>query len=401
MQSMELYGPARTAFVKSRARGRPALHSYSVRTRLNMSAPASPMESSSRKDTKIDVEHLIIAVQERPPLWNKHSKEYSDRNLKTRLWQEICENIVPKWVELSNQNKKKQGADIQRKWKNLKDCFSRELAAQKKSESGQSGRKKRKYIYFDELSFLIPITTPRETSGNISSIEECANSETQSDDDISQEKQNSRQAIYRRKTGTQARKENTDEEELLNILRKKQIHDEDVSFAEMLIPMLRKLNDDQKLYAKIEILNAMDRAKKYVPLPVYAASMQTVSQNVCPGSSTNMQTVPVYPRSILNVPQFVRPTNKIQTYTNTSDHKYVNSEPGTSSSSFVNPRNIVISKKKLSTKEPLIDENFNVFNTTSNDYYEQFGQDLQASDTEISQNSDDYYDVTMSTFKSP
>ncbi|CAG5044056.1 unnamed protein product [Parnassius apollo] len=75
----------------------------------------------------------------------------------------------------------------------------------------------------------------KDTSGNIKSIEECANSETQSDEDNSQQKQDSRKAIYQRKTGAQERKENTDEEELLNILRKKQILDEDVSFAEMLI----------------------------------------------------------------------------------------------------------------------------------------------------------------------
>ncbi|CAG4969819.1 unnamed protein product [Parnassius apollo] len=116
------------------------------------------MESPSPNDTKIDVEHLIITVQERPPLWNKHSKEYSDRNLKTRLWQEVCENVIQNWAELSKQNKK-----------------------------------------------------TRDTSGNIKSIEECANSETQSDEDNSQQKQDTRKAIYQRKTGAQGRKENTDE----------------------------------------------------------------------------------------------------------------------------------------------------------------------------------------------
>ncbi|CAG5044058.1 unnamed protein product [Parnassius apollo] len=147
----------------------------------------------------------------------------------------------------------------------------------------------------------------------------------------------------------------------------------------------------------------MDRAKKYLPQPLYPGSMQTASQNVCPGSNIGMHTAqptcpvsmqntfqPVYSTPMLNLPQ-LHPgsANKIlvtippPTYTNTSA-TYINSEPGTSSSNFVKPRNIVISTKKLSAKQPLIEENFNEFNT-SNDYYERFGQDLQASESEISQ----------------
>jgi hypothetical protein len=37
-----------------------------------------------------DIEKLIWEVDRRPPLYNKNLKEYSDRNLKDKLWQEIC-----------------------------------------------------------------------------------------------------------------------------------------------------------------------------------------------------------------------------------------------------------------------------------------------------------------------
>ncbi|CAG4953876.1 unnamed protein product [Parnassius apollo] len=70
----------------------------------------------------------------------------------------------------------------------------------------------------------------------------------------------------------------------------------------------------------------MDRAKKYLPQPLYPGSMQTASQNVCPGSNTGMHTAqptypvsmqntfqPVYSTPMLNLPQFIHPglANKI------------------------------------------------------------------------------------------
>jgi len=36
-----------------------------------------------------DVEKLISEVERRPPLYNKNLKEYSDRNLKDKLWYEV------------------------------------------------------------------------------------------------------------------------------------------------------------------------------------------------------------------------------------------------------------------------------------------------------------------------
>ncbi|XP_063625241.1 uncharacterized protein LOC134796978 [Cydia splendana] len=224
-----------------------------------MSEPDSPMEF---QDETLDIDHLIMEIEGRSPLWDKSSKSYSDRILKTRLWEEVCQNVIPKWEELTEDKKKKTGADLQKKWKNLKDSFSRELASQKKSVSGESGKKKRKYIYFDQLSFLIAINTPRDTSSNVKPMEECAKSDIQSDEENTQPKQDTRRSRHLRKkqTGAEVKKGNTDiDEELLNILREKKDKnfDEDVSFAEMLIPMLRKLGEDQKINRKWYALAAL------------------------------------------------------------------------------------------------------------------------------------------------
>ncbi|KAK2580010.1 hypothetical protein KPH14_007666 [Odynerus spinipes] len=70
-------------------------------------------------------------------------------------------------------------------------------------------------------------------------------------------------------------------------------------------------------------------------------------------------------------------------------------EPGTSSTyNVVNPRNIVMYRNKTIAKEPRTEENSNNFNN-ANDYLEGLTNDLRSPESEISQDSEDYYDVTM------
>ncbi|GBP82442.1 hypothetical protein EVAR_60171_1 [Eumeta japonica] len=200
-------------------------------------------------------------------------------------------------------------------------------------------------------------------------MEECATGaifDIQSDGENTPPKQDSRHSSFLCKKGAKAQNGNTDfNEELLDILceKKEQNFDEDVSFAEMLIPMLRKLNEEQKLYAKVELLNAMHRTKRYdsVSQPL----LQTVPQPIHP---SHMLALPMYPNTRA---------------------KHINAEPGTSSASnFVTPRNIVIHSNKTITKQPRVQEN-------CNDYLEHFVNVLQSTESVDSLNSENYYDVTL------
>jgi hypothetical protein len=45
------------------------------------------------------VEKLILEVERRPPLYKKYIKEYSYRNLKDKLWNEVCVSVITNWSE--------------------------------------------------------------------------------------------------------------------------------------------------------------------------------------------------------------------------------------------------------------------------------------------------------------
>ena len=47
------------------------------------------------------------------------------------------------------------GNEIQTWWKNLRTCFKRELDSQKNATSGEGSRKCRKFLYFDQLLFIL------------------------------------------------------------------------------------------------------------------------------------------------------------------------------------------------------------------------------------------------------
>jgi hypothetical protein len=54
-----------------------------------------------------------------------------------------------------------------KKWHSLRSCFARELRLQKQGKSGSGTKKRRKYIYFEKLLFLLPSMENRETRSNL------------------------------------------------------------------------------------------------------------------------------------------------------------------------------------------------------------------------------------------
>lgn len=158
------------------------------------------------------------------------------------------------------------------------------MAAQRKTTSGQGPKKRRKYIYFDDLLFLVPFLKGRETSSNVSQNE---NDEEQHPAlDASTNSRNMTSSDVELATpvrpGNKSRPGNRKsvssyETTLLEILKEKQTDEgnEDKHFALMLVPMMGRLNEEQKHYAKIEILNVMRNAAHYKPQPPgYSQSFQ-------------------------------------------------------------------------------------------------------------------------------
>ncbi|XP_023706828.1 uncharacterized protein LOC111864070 [Cryptotermes secundus] len=201
------------------------------------------------------IEKLIEEVEKRPALYLKSHKEYSDINYK-KLWEEVCTALIENWNGFTPEEKKTEGAIIQKRWSNLRTCFSRELKSQKQTKSGQGAVTRRKYIYFDRLLFLIPDIEQRRTESNVGPRED--ETENISDCDIADEGTPRHPMLSSLPAKKRRLKKNeTYEEQLLQILKEKTTAtfvDEDTSFALSLVPTLRFLPEANKLQARTEIL---------------------------------------------------------------------------------------------------------------------------------------------------
>lgn len=137
---------------------------------------------------------------------------------------------------------------MQKKWANLRTCFRRELNAQKQTKSGQAATKRRKYVYFEKLLFLLPCMENRQTEGNLEP------NDSNDDDNDDDGEPSPSTPVPRRKRNTKPKQTDLDEA-LLKALTENNTVDEDTNFALSLVPSLKNLNAEEKLDAKIGILN--------------------------------------------------------------------------------------------------------------------------------------------------
>nr|CAH7717903.1 unnamed protein product [Callosobruchus chinensis] len=68
--------------------------------------------------------------------------------------------------------------NLQRKWKSIRDSFMRELRVQKNTPSGSGNENRKKYVFFEQLLFLIPTMKNIETSSNVENHETEASIDT-------------------------------------------------------------------------------------------------------------------------------------------------------------------------------------------------------------------------------
>ncbi|XP_049799689.1 uncharacterized protein LOC126234995 [Schistocerca nitens] len=196
----------------------------------------------------IDNECLIEEIQKRPPLYTKEGAEYTNADLKRKLWEEVCELLFPAtWDKLTAAQKTKTVRYVRQRWWNIRTCFTRELKAQQSIMSGQAPQKRRKYIYFEKLLFLLP---------TMDSLIAGSDPATAGDDVlvISHKIQTpSRPPDQRDKSKPKAVNDSLDKDKTISAT------DGEMNFALSLVPMLQSLSPEKRIAAQIEILQVFQK----------------------------------------------------------------------------------------------------------------------------------------------
>ncbi|XP_077300365.1 uncharacterized protein LOC143921112 [Arctopsyche grandis] len=213
------------------------------------------------------IERLIIEIESRPAIWDSRTKEYSNRIIKRNAWEELCAALKPNFEEMTSAEKCLTGTTIQKKWKSIRDAFSRELK-KNNSKSGSGTKISKPYAYFNNLLFLKPLyeTKPKEqdnTDGN-----EILNIE----DDINDDHINASD-IYVQTTKPSTSGKRKYEEHLFKILADSVLNkrrnmetgdnDPDKQFLLSLLPDLKNMDQSTKFDVKFDIMSVMKRYKDF------------------------------------------------------------------------------------------------------------------------------------------
>ncbi|XP_075983390.1 uncharacterized protein LOC142981389 [Anticarsia gemmatalis] len=121
--------------------------------------PSEDSDSSSttsrkaRKIVHVETEQLITEVHNKPCVWNYNCAEYNDKDLKQQAWMEIAVTLYDDYLSLSERNKRDIIRHLQKKWKGLRDYFTRQKAKER-SCKGERPLRKRKAPFLTMLQFL-------------------------------------------------------------------------------------------------------------------------------------------------------------------------------------------------------------------------------------------------------
>ncbi|KAI5642571.1 alcohol dehydrogenase transcription factor myb/SANT-like domain-containing protein [Phthorimaea operculella] len=261
---------------------------------------------------EVRTRYLIALVKERPAIYNKSLPEYTNPEVKRRLWNEIGEKIYKnRWDKWKKAERRESILFLQKRWGNLRTTFSRELKnyIKAKREGGDPDSKK-KYVHFDRMKFIMnhiiigmdgqqkPAVEylADEEVDNHQSEEQQEDFETHYLDEASlleeeyNEKASDGEVEYletemspiirevrteRSSTGSMEKKRKNmnhtvtyeqleDENGKNDTVTYHQLDDDssidqDVNFALSLVPMLRELPRNKKLQAQIEVLKVFQR----------------------------------------------------------------------------------------------------------------------------------------------
>ncbi|XP_049944121.1 uncharacterized protein LOC126425208 [Schistocerca serialis cubense] len=207
-------------------------------------------------------EAFICEIQARPVIWDTSSVDYSNRELKETCWQQVVEIFFSSEGRTRNGDKTciyfVVGLALQKRWKNLRGYFARELQHRKSLKSGSGATRKSLYIYFNQLSFLQTVVSIRESE------------QAEDPHENEEEEAASRAGAVPLRRNRKRRKED-DEDQLIKLLnasiqqrqlRERQAEeDEDTMFLLSQLKPLRGIPKERKMETKIKIVSVINEAQ--------------------------------------------------------------------------------------------------------------------------------------------
>ncbi|KAK9688508.1 BESS motif [Popillia japonica] len=230
---------------------------------------------------------LIELVESKPCLWDKTADCFKDKIEKQKAWKEVYTFLE----DFSQKEKKEQqkivsnsSETITGKWQNIHDSFVKSL----KKKSGQAAKKK--YLYHDNLTFLLKVVQSDDTESSIDDSQHEQHSQINAPQDdkveVEIEVQAQRNVAAKPKERSETTKKPRLQEEVDQRILRALEHppDEDEAFFISITPSVRKMSEEDKLEFRMNVLQLIrdiNRRQNNFPLqpPLSAYPSRSVSRS--------------------------------------------------------------------------------------------------------------------------
>ncbi|XP_077287929.1 uncharacterized protein LOC143912519 [Arctopsyche grandis] len=200
----------------------------------------------------IVTERVIAEVSKRACLWDVTTDAYKNRDTRQASWLEIAAELFPNFSSLSAGDKRLTVYKIQRRWKNARDCYSKALTLKKLNRKNS-----KTYVFFEQLKFLEQLDQKkllkRDDSDRFVSYSTSVSEESETE-------------LETQKIKSKKRKLDDDvdcKNKLLEMSLKssKDGIDTDVAFFQSILPMVRDLDELEKLVFRSKVIEELINIK--------------------------------------------------------------------------------------------------------------------------------------------
>ncbi|XP_044761075.1 uncharacterized protein LOC123318262 [Coccinella septempunctata] len=195
----------------------------------------------------MDTEKFIKCVKNNPTIWKKNSKGYGDRVMRESCWNLIGQHMFDSWDEKTEEERHEEVINMKNKWRHMRDSFNKYI---NQGKGRFSGVKKRRYIYADNLSFLLQRGSRIARESQEEEVKPSFTNQDITDQEISERTQPKPQTVGKKiPVRLQERTNNIPKYHLIKnpASQTSPEDDPDRCYLLSLLPEFRKLNDDQKL----------------------------------------------------------------------------------------------------------------------------------------------------------
>ncbi|CAI6355336.1 unnamed protein product [Macrosiphum euphorbiae] len=223
----------------------------------------------------IDVECLIMEIEKHECIWKTTCKRFLERDTKRKSWIDIAMNMFENWETFSIKEQEDKIEELKKKWKNIRDNYTRDVNDSRRIVSGSEAPKKnRTYAYANVLSFLRPIVKKRKTTGNINHTMDNALDVSSNDNEVDVEGNSSSLetplecSVTKTKLSSSSKKKaqtTSFQDALLDAITNPslffqtppEVDDPDKAFLLSFLPDIKKLNDEQKMELKFQFFQSL------------------------------------------------------------------------------------------------------------------------------------------------